>query len=46
VFSPDGSLMMWTSQRAGAGRGDAKAASQVWIGRLDPKVVERFSAGE
>lgn len=31
VFSPDGSLMMWTSQRTDAGD---KGTSQVWIARV------------
>lgn len=31
VLSPDGALMMWTSQRAGAEPGEERPSSQVWI---------------
>ena len=40
AFSPDGSLLMWTSGRGGdaGGRGPA---SQLWVSRLDLQAVER-----
>jgi len=31
VFSPDGSLMMWTAQRGGLAEGEARPSSQIWI---------------
>lgn len=34
VFSPDGSLMMWTSQRAGVEAGEERPSSQIWIAEV------------
>lgn len=31
AFSPDGRLLMWTSQRAGAAPGEERPSSQLWI---------------
>lgn len=31
VFSPDGSLMMWTAQRGALAEGEARPSSQIWI---------------
>jgi len=38
VFSTDGSLMMWTSQRGGTEPGEDRPSSQVWIAEtIDPR---------
>lgn len=34
VFSPDGSMMMWTSQRTS--EGDGRTLSQLWLARVNP----------
>ncbi|MFM7077098.1 MAG: TolB family protein [Planctomycetaceae bacterium] len=36
VFSPDGSLLMWT-----ASRGGERAPSQLWVSRVDLEAIER-----
>lgn len=33
AFSPDGSLMMWTSQRGPKAEGEGRSSSQLWIAR-------------
>jgi TolB protein len=35
VFSPDGSHMMWTSQRGPTIEGESRPSSQLWIARVD-----------
>jgi len=45
VFSPDGRLMMWTSQRGPLREGDARPTSQVWIAEFDPEAASRFAEG-
>jgi hypothetical protein len=40
VFTPDGTWMMWTSQRAGAEQGKERPSSQLWAARvnnIDPR---------
>lgn len=34
AFSADGAWMMWTSQRGGAGPGEQRPTSQVWVARV------------
>lgn len=41
VFSHDGSLMMWTSQRGPAVEGEERPSSQVWIARWSGSPLER-----
>ncbi len=45
VFSPDGQLMMWTSQRGPLGEGDARPTSQVWIATFNPEAAARYAEG-
>ncbi len=35
VFSPDGTTLMWTSQRGGMVEGEMRPSSQVWIAEVD-----------
>ncbi|MFM9956751.1 MAG: TolB family protein [Phycisphaerales bacterium] len=34
VFSPEGEWMMWTSQRGAKMEGEARASSQLWVGKV------------
>lgn len=47
VFSPDGSHMMWTSQRtpSDAGADSQAGTSQVWIARVDPEADAQSMTG-
>ena len=45
VFSPDGSLMLWTSQRGPKAAGDARPTSQVWIANFNADAAARFGEG-
>jgi Tol biopolymer transport system component len=44
VFSPDGSLLMWTASRGGDGGGRG-ASSQLWASRPDTAAI-RAAVGE
>jgi len=46
VFSPDGSLMMWTSQRGPMAAGEQRPSSQVWIAEYVPGMSPEVPRGE
>lgn len=46
VFSSDGSLMMWTSQRGPKAAGDARPTSQVWIASFNEAMNGAYANGE
>jgi hypothetical protein len=46
VFSNDGTLVMWTSQRLLPGEAPERATSQVWIARFNDAKNDAFARGE
>lgn len=46
VFSDDGSMMMWTSQRGPMIEGETRPSSQVWLATFNPAMNETYAAGE